>query len=314
MSAAVVARARTLGRRLASHLDDPEAFHRALAQALDAVDGPDRPVALTVRGRSAGVAAADRRRFLAAIALELGGPLAAASPAVAVYLADRLARADAADVRLFALVLLRRSLSADPERSWQLLRRLAARATDLEAVDALAGLFAEGILGEPYRWAELELLVYSDAPWERCLVGLTLARLPSLVTPRSVGVVSGSRGLAMLEALMGDADEAVQASLGRALRAWRAVDRAATADFLRREAALALATGDGARARVIRAALGHPDAEPTLAAELRSALAGVRRRRGAPDTSQARAAAAALRAGTPGLADAPARSEPPFAS
>ena len=58
------------------------------------------------------------------------------------------------------------------------MRRLARRAADWISVDELADLFAQGVLLERFRWAELEQLVYSSDKWERRLVGSTLARLP----------------------------------------------------------------------------------------------------------------------------------------
>jgi hypothetical protein len=44
-------------------------------------------------------------------------------------------------------------------------------------VDALAQAWAVGILAEPFRWAELEQLVYSSDAMERRLVGSTLATM-----------------------------------------------------------------------------------------------------------------------------------------
>ena len=72
---------------------------------------------------------------------------------------------------------LRRSLPDDPERSWQLMRRLSRASADWISVDALAGLYAQGILAESFRWAELEQLVYSADRWERRLVGSTVANV-----------------------------------------------------------------------------------------------------------------------------------------
>ena len=43
---------------------------------------------------------------------------------------------------------LERSLAADPERSWQLMRQVARHATDWIRVDSLAGVWARGILLE----------------------------------------------------------------------------------------------------------------------------------------------------------------------
>ena len=68
--------------------------------------------------------------------------------------------------------------SSEPERAWQRLRVEAARAGDWITVDSLAHVAGRGILSEPYRWAELEQLVYSPSRWERRLVGSTIATIP----------------------------------------------------------------------------------------------------------------------------------------
>ena len=96
-------------------------------------------------------------------------------------------------MRLFSHVALRRSLAGDPERSWQVIRRLARRASDWVSVDSLADLTARGILLEPYRWAELEQLVYSPHKWERRLVGSTLAELPFRLRRRTSGRTASAR-------------------------------------------------------------------------------------------------------------------------
>ena len=51
-------------------------------------------------------------------------------------------------------------------------------AGDWVTVDSLAHVAGRGILAEPYRWAELEQLVYSPSRWERRLVGSTIATIP----------------------------------------------------------------------------------------------------------------------------------------
>ena len=67
---------------------------------------------------------------------------------------------------------------SETERTWQLLRRAAREAGDWITVDSLAHPYGKGIVAEPYRWAELELLVYSPSRWERRLVGSTIATMP----------------------------------------------------------------------------------------------------------------------------------------
>ena len=45
------------------------------------------------------------------------------------------------------------------------MRRMARAAHDWISVDSLADVFARGILAEPFRWAEIEQLVYSASEW-----------------------------------------------------------------------------------------------------------------------------------------------------
>ena len=157
-------------------------------------------------------------------------------------------------------------------------------------MDTLAHVAARGILAEPYRWAELEQLVYSPSRWERRLAGSTIATIPHAdrTAGRTPEVVR--RGLAIVGDLVGDPEPDVQKALSWALRTLAAVDLPATAAFLRTEADVARATDDGYRAWVIRDTCEKLPA--ALAAELRAALAGIRRRTGAPSTSRASARAA----------------------
>ena len=95
-----------------------------------------------------------------------------------LYVADRLFQEPELEMRWFAFGLLERLVVVDPERTWQLLRRAAREAGDWITVDSLAHPVGRGILREPYRWAELEQLVYSPSRWERRLVGSTIATIP----------------------------------------------------------------------------------------------------------------------------------------
>jgi 3-methyladenine DNA glycosylase AlkD len=157
-------------------------------------------------------------------------------------------------------------------------------------VDTLAHVAARGVLAEPYRWAELEQLVYSPSRWERRLAGSTIATIPH--TNRTAGRTPEvvRRGLAILDDLVGDPEPDVQKALSWALRTLASVDLAATAAILRAETRMARATDDGYRAWVIRDTCEKLPA--SLAAELRQALSGIRRRPGAPSTSRAAARAA----------------------
>jgi hypothetical protein len=118
-------------------------------------------------------------------------------------------------------------------------------------------------------------------------------------------VVAG-HALPLLGLLMGDAEPDVQKALAWAYRSLTLVDRAAVDTALRAETARAVQGLDGHRAWVIRDAL--PKLDPTTADELRTALAGIRKRPGAPSTSAA--AETAARFG--GLPDPTTLPEPPL--
>jgi 3-methyladenine DNA glycosylase AlkD len=213
-------------------------------------------------------------------------------PDVALWLAERLEREPYLEDLQLACVLLRLSLEEDPERSWQLVRRLARTAGNWIAVDTLAGVAALGILLEPYRWAELELLVYSPSPWERRLVAATIAVLPFEVMPTDRPRLADGPALELLGALIGDAEETVQNALGWALRSWYRVDPAGVAHFVDEHAVRAAAEQDAHRARVLRRAL--PALDTARAADVHAQIARLRQRRGAPSTSAAARAAAAF--------------------
>jgi 3-methyladenine DNA glycosylase AlkD len=214
------------------------------------------------------------------------------SSATLLDLAGALLRADVLELHWLAFGLLDRTVRVDPEQTWQLVRAAARTAADWITVDSLAHVTGRGVIGEPFRWAELEQLVYSPSRWERRLAGSTVATIPfvSRTAGRRPEVVV--HGLAIVGDLVGDADPMVQKALSWALRSLMLVDEAATAAFLCREAATAIATGDGHRAWVVRDALEKLP-QPT-AAELRSAISGIRRRPGAPSTSRASTTAAAF--------------------
>ena len=173
-----------------------------------------------------------------------------------------------------------------------MLRRAAREADDWITVDSLAHPYATGVAAEPYRWAEIELLVYSPSRWERRLVGSTIATLTHGSRGRKLGPEIVARSLPILEQLMGDAEPDVQKALAWAYRSLAQVDREATTDALRQQTELAATTDDGHRAWVIRDALAKLDAADADA--FRERLAGIRKRPGAPSTSPASQTAAAF--------------------
>ena len=169
----------------------------------------------------------------------------------------------------------------------------AAAAHEWATVDALAHVAALGIVAEPYRWAELEQLVYSPSRWERRLAGSTIATLPFAdrvagrqpeIAVRGLRIVGGPHGRRLAGrpevALVGDPlpDHRRSPGDGRASCAPRPGPPRAT--------------DDGARAWVVRDSLEKLPAP--VAAELRAVVDGIRRRPNAASTSRAAETAAAF--------------------
>jgi 3-methyladenine DNA glycosylase AlkD len=202
-----------------------------------------------------------------------------------LFVADRLLREPELEARWIGMGLLERTVLAEPERSWQLLRRAAGDAADWITVDTLAHPFGKGILHQPHRWEELEQLTISPSPWERRLVGSTIATIPFVDhrLGRAPGVAATA--LPILALLIGDAEPDVQKALSWAYRSMTVVDRDATTRALAAEAEIAATTDDGQRAWVIRDAL--PQLAPADATALRARLDRIRRRPNAPSTSRA---------------------------
>jgi 3-methyladenine DNA glycosylase AlkD len=300
--------AESAGRGLAGLTGDPGAFAQALRGTFERLADPaylagQRHVAPGI-GALHGVRwplnAAVMRGFRAATRGE--------RPAGWLEVADRLFAEPTLEERWFAFGLLEHLLPYDPERAWQLLRRASREAGDWITVDTLAHPYGRGILAEPYRWAELEQLVYSPSRWERRLVGSTIATLPhSGRAGRDPSVAA--HGLALVGQLIGDAEPDVQKALAWAIRELTKVDPTAVVEFCAAETDRAVATDDGHRAWVVRDAL--PKLEPEAAARLRDRLAGIRRRPGAPSTSVAAEAADAF-AGPGALPDPSSHPDVPY--
>jgi 3-methyladenine DNA glycosylase AlkD len=235
-----------------------------------------------------------RNPLLAAVASPIRAALRESSSSIALWLAERLADEPEREIELISHVPLARTLADDPERAWQLMRRLAHKAHDWIRIDELAELYAEGILHERFRWAELEQLVYSSDKWERRLVGSTLARLPFELPKHTRATLTSTPALTLIKSVIGDADVDVQKALSWALRSWNEVDRTAVEQFIRDEASTARRTDDGHRAWVLRDALTWPGTDPDFASEIRQALDGVRKRPDAPSTSAASEVAGAF--------------------
>lgn len=294
--------ARGLGQALADLIDEPEEFAATLRDGLSALADDAYAAEQERVAPGSDCVFGVRTPLLAAVIGQLRSPLAESSSSSALWLADRLAEEPEREFVFFSHAALRRSLQDDPERSWQLIRQLGRRAADWISVDTLAEVVAEGILREPFRWAELEQLVYSADKWERRLVGATVARLPFALPKRRRDTLQRSAGLTVVKSLIGDSDVDVQKSLSWALRSWLEVDRAGVRELIRTEAAAASRSGDGHRAWVLRDALTAPSIEPHFAAEIRARLQGVRRQPGQRSTSTAARVAAGF-VGLEGLSE-----------
>jgi 3-methyladenine DNA glycosylase AlkD len=282
--------AETIGTRLADLVNDPDAFAAALADGLDRLADPEYLAGQQRIAPGIGLVYGVRWPLLAAVARGFRAATRDEPPAPLLFVADRLIHEDRMEPRWFAFGLLERTLDADPERTWQLLRRAARQAGDWVTVDTLARPYARGVQTEAYRWAELEQLVFSPSRWERRLVGSTIATMTHGRRRAGRDPETVRRSLGILGQLMGDADPEVQKSLAWAYRSLAGVDRDSTTAALRHEADRAIADGDGNRAWVVRDALGKLDG--AVAEELRASLAGLRRKPGAgPSSDAARIAA-----------------------
>ena len=281
-----------LGRRLADDLDDPGAFVRHAEAGLAEIADPAAEAGLRFVAPGIGRVLGVRNPLLDAGGRAFARELRGVRAGRLVFLADAAGRSEIREVRWLALGILGRIVADEPEQAWQVFRRIAREADDWITVDTMAGHIAPAILREPYRWAELEQLIYSPIRWERRLVGATIAsmalgRYKDLRRPDSV-----ARALELIGLQIGDAEPDVQKALGWALRNLTRVDVNSVTAFCLAEAERAGRSADGHRAWVLRDAalkLRPPDA-----AAVRASLAGARRVPGAPSTSVASKTAAAF--------------------
>jgi len=282
--------AAALGRRLAGETADPDRFAAVLGAGFASLADPEYLAGQRRIAPGIGDLHGVRWALINAVQRGFRGATRRERTSSWLFIVDRLLGEPKLEARWFAFGLLERLIVDDTERAWQLLRRAASDATDWITVDALAHPVGKGVLNEAYRWAELELLVYSPRRWERRLVGSTIATIPFVDGRRGRQPDIAGHGLGLVGELIGDAEPDVQKALAWALRAMAAVDPAATIAFLDSQAIEAAAAGDGHRAWVVRDTLSR--IEPGAAARIRARLAGVRRRSDAPSTSRASATAA----------------------
>jgi 3-methyladenine DNA glycosylase AlkD len=281
--------ARAIGHSLAEEIDDPAGFAAAARARLAPIADPRYVEGQRLVAPGIGPTLGIRTPLLAAVRAGLRRELRGVSPARILVLADALARDEIRELRWIAISMLGWILRDESERGWQVLRRIGREADDWITVDSLAAVAAGGVLREPYRWAELEQLVFSPDRWERRLVGSTVATIPHVDHDLGRTDVVIARGLDLVGQLIGDAEPDVQKALSWALRELARVDPAPVATFCRREAERAAATSDGNRAWVLRDALAKLPAGDASA--IRAGLAGLRRVPGGPSTSTAAAAA-----------------------
>lgn len=299
-------RAEALGAALAEQTGEPDAFARDLRAAFDELADPEYVAGQQRVAPGIGPVHGVRWPLMAAVQRGFRNATRRDSATALLFLADRLFHEPELESRWFAFGILERTLAAETERTWQLMRRAAREAGDWITVDSLAHPYGKGVLAEPYRWAELELLVYSPSRWERRLVGSTIATIPHVEHRLGRDPSVPRHALPLLGQLMGDAEPDVQKALAWAYRSMAQVDLAAATDALRAETERAAATQDGHRAWVIRDSVAKLDA--ATADELRTRLEGIRKRAGAPATSDAAGAAAQFG----GLPDPATHPEPPL--
>jgi 3-methyladenine DNA glycosylase AlkD len=280
----------TLGREAGDLVHPPAALVDRLRTGLATLADPEYHDGAAVVVPGIGPFLGVRQPLLGAVSRGLRSAMRRDRASSLLDVAAALLRERVAELRWLGIDLLERTVAAEPELSWQLIRSASRSAGEWVTVDRLARPVGLGILAEPYRWAELEQLVYSPSRWERRLVGSTIATLPHLGRRPEQRAETVRQGLPLLADLIGDADPDVQKALAWALRTLAVIDLPATSAFLRAEAATARASDDGCRAWVIRDTFAKlPDA---LVDELRTTIDGIRRRSGAPSTSRARATVA----------------------
>jgi 3-methyladenine DNA glycosylase AlkD len=298
--------AEALGTALAEHVNDPDAFTRALDTGLGSIADPEYQDGQHFVAPGLGPTYGVRWPLLAAVIRTFRRATRHDRPTPLLFLADRLFHEERLEMRWFAFALLERTLPADPERSWQLMRRGAREAADWITVDDLAHPYAAGIAAEPYRWAELEQLVFSPSRWERRLVGSTIATMTHGNRRTGRGPEVLDHALPLLGQLIGDAEPDVQKALSWAYRSLAQVDRPRATAALAAETDRAVAADDGNRAWVIRDSLAKLDGADAV--RLRDRLGGIRRRPGAASTSDA----STLVERFGGMPDPAAHPEPPL--
>jgi hypothetical protein len=183
--------------------------------------------------------------------------------------------------------MLERTIADEPERTWQLVRRAAARPTT--GSRSTPSPTSSARASSTSRTAGRSSSSSSTRPsrWERRLVGSTVATTP-FVDHAAAASRSSPRTAWPHRQLIGDDEPDVQKALAWALRSLVLVDAAPWRRFCDEQAAIAPATTT-ATAPGSSATPSPSSRRPRRAITAR--LDGIRRRAGAPATSVAAAAA-----------------------
>ncbi len=278
-----------LGRRAGDLVGSPAELVAELRTGLSLLADPAYLEGQRRVAPGIGLIAGVRQPLLAQVSRGLRSATRRDRPSTLIGVAQAMLRDPLLELHWLAFDLLERTIGAEPEITWQLVRAESRRAADWITVDNLAHVAGRGVLAEPYRWAELEQLVYSPSRWERRLAGSTVATIPTVNREAGRTRDVARHGLEIVGQLIGDPEPDVQKALAWALRSMSAIAPDAAEAFLRREADIARTKADGARAWVIRD--GSTKLPAPARADLLLAVAGLRRIPGARNTSRAATAA-----------------------
>ena len=204
--------ARGLGDALAELIDEPRQFVDVLREGLERL--ADEPYAREQErvAPGSGVVFGVRGPLLAAITRQLRKPLAEISSASALWLADRLVIEPEREIELVGYAALRRSLPDDPERTWQLMRRLGhAAATGSASTRWPSSSRRESCTNAsagPSSSSSSMPRVAGSAAW---------SVRPSRACPSSCRAIkrhelTSTPGLTLIKSLLGDAEPDVQRS------------------------------------------------------------------------------------------------------
>ena len=195
--AAHKAAAVALGRAAGEHVHDPDTLVTTLNAGLPALADPEYHDGMQLVAPGIGPVLGIRQPLLRAIGSGLRVATRGVRASSLLDIAARLVREPLIELHWLAYMILERTVRDEPERTWQLVRAEGRTAHEWATVDALARVAALGIAAEPYRWAELEQLVYSPSAWSAAWPGRRSrpCRSPtaaSAVGPRSPRAACGS--------------------------------------------------------------------------------------------------------------------------